>query len=185
MKSIQTKFTFLMLIALMVCTFIIGSISSITAQQMINRDSVQLMSFLCEKEAQNINRTFHSIEQVLDILATHALEEIEDPDKLLSDNEYLDSYIQKIGDFANTIALKSTGAVSIYMRFNTDYYPSATGFFKVINHETDKFESVTTTDADAYNTHNSNQLDCTMYNKHQYYSFYLFYLLYDNRILYL
>jgi len=50
MKSIQTKFILVMLVALSVCTLTIGGISLSTAKQSIDKDAVQLMSFLCGKQ---------------------------------------------------------------------------------------------------------------------------------------
>ena len=152
MKSIHTKFTLVMLIALTVCTFIIGGISLSTAQQVIDKDVVQLMSFLCGKEAQGLNNILGRIEQSVDILADHAMKELDNVEDLTNDRAYLNEYTKKMNGLASTIVDKSAGAYSIYMRFNPELCPPTSGFFKLINMETGEFENLPPVDISAYDS---------------------------------
>lgn len=150
MKSIHTKFVLVMLVALSVCTLTIGGISLSTAKESIDKDAVQLMSFLCGKQAQELNNTLGRIEQSVDILADYAMKELINIEDITSDSEYLEKYTEKMNDLASTIVDKSAGAYSIYMRFNPEICPSTSGFFKLINFETGEFENLPPVDISSY-----------------------------------
>ena len=152
LNSIHNKYTTVMTLALIICTLFIGGIGITTTQEVIDRDSVQLMSFLCAKEAQEINDTLGRIEQSVNIFAVHAINELESVDRLLNDKEYQDSYSHKMVELADTIATETEGATTIFLKFDPAINISNPGFFRIKNTETGIFEYYNTTNLTSYNS---------------------------------
>lgn len=149
MKSIQTKITLLILTVIVVCSCVIGSAGIISSKLVIEKDSAKIMSLMCSDKAKELNNTLSRIEQSVEILSVHSINNIESTDKL-SDSDYIEDYIKNIDELSYTVACETKGAVAVYLRFNPDLTTPDAGFFRVWNPETNDFESNEITDLSAY-----------------------------------
>lgn len=150
MKSIQTKFTIVLLAGIMVSALLIGSAGIVSAQKAIDKNSVQMMNLLCGENAQELNNTFSRIEQAVEILAVHAEVSLESVEKLVTEEAYLEEYTQHIEGLGLTVANETHGAIAIYYRYNPELLNGTSGFFRVYNKETGLFENTEVTDIDKY-----------------------------------
>lgn len=152
MKSIQTKITLLILVAILACAVVIGSTGIISFGNEIDHDSATAMNLICNEKAQELNNVFGKIEQSVKILSVCAEDNLESVDRLSEDAEYLEKYTQELEELGLTVANKTDGAVAVYMRFSPTVTPSTEGFFHVRNLQTDRFEAVPLTDLSMYSS---------------------------------
>ena len=149
MKSIQTKLTMLILAGIVISVFLVGGIGILSAENIIDSSSVQLMNSICNEKAQQLNNTFGRVEQSVDILSNYVIDNFDSVDKL-SDETFLNDYMADIENLAYTSVNETEGAVSVYVRINPEIVDD-TGFFTIINPETGCFEPTEITDITAYN----------------------------------
>ena len=150
MKSIQTKITSLIIIGIVVSSIIIGGVSILSFKYAMNKNSAEIMNLTCSDKARELNNVFVRIEQSVEIMAKHAIDNLESVEKLSSDMEYLQEYTKLIEELGQTIVEETEGAVAVYIRFNPDIAGYKSGFFKIKNPDTDEFNNVEVTDLSLY-----------------------------------
>ncbi|MBE5943649.1 MAG: diguanylate cyclase [Lachnospiraceae bacterium] len=150
MKSIQTKITSLIIIGIVVSSIIIGGVSILSFKYAMNKNSAEIMNITCSDKARELNNVFVRIEQSVEIMAKHAIDNLESVEKLSSDKEYLQEYTKLIEELGQTIVEETEGAVAVYIRFNPDIAGYKSGFFKIKNPDTDEFNNVELTDLSLY-----------------------------------
>lgn len=150
MKSIQTKITSLIIIGIVVSSIIIGGVSILSFKYAMNKNSDEIMNLTCSDKARELNNVFVRIEQSVEIMAKHAIDNLESVEKLSSDMEYLQEYTKLIEELGQTIVEETEGAVAVYIRFNPDIAGYKSGFFKIKNPDTDEFNNVELTDLSLY-----------------------------------
>ena len=100
MKSIQTKFIFLILGCVLLSSTVIGGVGIFTAKTVVDEDSARIMNLLCSEKAQEINALLSRIEQSVNTLAVYAVGELDSVEGLRTDDAYIDAYTQKIQSVA-------------------------------------------------------------------------------------
>lgn len=150
MKSIQSKFVILILIGIIVSATLIGGFGILSLRQAIDRDSVEIMNLTCSKKAQELDNVFGKIEKSVKIMSSYTIDNLESVEKLSKEQAYLDEYTERLSALGETIANDIDGAVSIYVRFNPEITSPKAGFWRVLNTENGKFDSVMVTDLSKY-----------------------------------
>ena len=74
MKSIQTKLTMLILAGIVISVFLVGGIGILSAENIIDSSSVQLMNSICNEKVQQLNNTLGRVEQSVDILSNYVID---------------------------------------------------------------------------------------------------------------
>lgn len=146
MKSIQTKIILLNLLVIVVVSLAIGGEGIINSRKAIEKDSAEIINLLCSEKAQELNSTLGRIEQSVDIMSEYASAHIRDIDKMVSDDEYRNEYIETVKILGLTAAQETNGAVTYYLRFSPEKFSPTEGFFQVKSDESDDFESHPITD---------------------------------------
>ncbi len=145
MKSIQSKIVLLIFLGIIVSITIIGGVGILSFKYAIDEDTVEIMNLTCSKNAQELNNVFGKIEKSVDIMSSYAIDNL-DNIYILSDERELEKYTERISALGETIAKDLDGADSIYVRFNPEISSTKAGFWRVLNKENGKFESVEVTD---------------------------------------
>ncbi|MGN0674408.1 MAG: diguanylate cyclase domain-containing protein, partial [Oscillospiraceae bacterium] len=150
MRSIQTKIIILILMCIVVSSSIIGGIGIFISEITVGSDSAKIMNLLCSEKAQELNNTLGRIEQSVDIVIQYAADNLESAEKLASDRDYLQSYLDELSSLCMTAAEKTEGAVTYYVRINPEITGDNQGFFMVRNSQSGAFEANELTDLFIY-----------------------------------
>ena len=128
MRSIQGKFTILGLIAVLICTTVIGGLGVWSILQAQDSSSDQILVHTCREEAMKIDRELLSVQGAVDSCADIALDELPALEDL-KDEKVVDDYLAKVENIMDSIATNTVGVNTYYMRIDPDLsYPFA-GFF--------------------------------------------------------
>ena len=140
MKSIRNKISLVILLCVLLSTWLVGFVSIVKLKKSISKDSVQIMNLLCSENAEKINSLFSRIERSVEILADYSVFNLKSVEKLESDKNYRAEYIKNIDSVGLTIAERTKGAVAVYVRFAPELTSTKSGFFRVKNYDTEKFD---------------------------------------------
>ncbi len=149
-KSIQTKFTILIVIAVTISTMAIGGIAIYRFNKHIDKTSAETMNLLCIEHAQELNYTMGRIEQSVEVMAKYVTDNFEGVDRFTGDATYVKNYVSDIEALGQTIARNTDGVVSYYVRFNPEFANDKAGFFKVYNSGLGEFEEYELTSITQY-----------------------------------
>ena len=97
---------------------------------------------------------FSRIERSVEILADYSVFNLKSVEKLESDKNYRAEYIKNIDSVGLTIAERTKGAVAVYVRFAPELTSTKSGFFRVKNYDTEKFDIEELTDLELYTSDN-------------------------------
>lgn len=128
MRSIQTKIFILILTCIVVSSAIIGGIGIFISEITVDSDSVKIINLLCSEKAQELNSTLGRIEQSVDIVTQYAADNLESAEKLASDRDYLQSYLDELRSLGMTASEKTEGAVTYYVRLDPEITGDNQGF---------------------------------------------------------
>ncbi|MCI7107286.1 MAG: diguanylate cyclase [Lachnospiraceae bacterium] len=129
MKSIRAKYLVLILCCILVTNITIVVAGVKNANGILSEDSTTILNLQCTKEANEMNRILGGISQSVKQISNYALEQIGDPQELLSNQEQQDSYVEKLREISVNAAETTDGAVAVYLRFNKDLTSPKAGFF--------------------------------------------------------
>ena len=110
MKSIQTKFIFLILGCILLSSSVIGGAGILNAKHVVDEDSVKIMNLMCKEKTQEINALLSRIQQSVKTLAVYSIEQLESVERLKTDSEYINAYTQKLEAVAVNAPSNTEGA---------------------------------------------------------------------------
>lgn len=151
MKSIQTKFVSLILSGILLSAVMIGCVGMMTTQKAVGRDSAMIMNLMCSENAKDLDSLLNRISQSVDILAAHALEQLDKPEKL-SDDTYRETYTESLKELIINVGNDTDGAIAVYLRFNPEFTPPTAGFFWGKTTAGGTFEELAITDFSKYSS---------------------------------
>ena len=128
MKTIESRIIVLLLCCVVVCTALVGGIAISFSQDVIDTDSEQILTLLCEKYAGELDALMGRIEQSVDTLAFDAQDQLEDAQRL-SDPDYLEQYTARIQSTALSAVYSTSGALAVYVRYNPEFAPPTSGLY--------------------------------------------------------
>lgn len=129
MKSIQTKFLIIILICVLVASGINSFAGMYMTSQLLESNANEIISLKCEQNANDLDQALVSVEQSVNSLASHALEDITSVKQLWEDQEYREAYIADIEEVSLNHVKEIEGALSVFMAFNPEYTSPTEGFF--------------------------------------------------------
>lgn len=128
MKTIESKIIALLLCCVIVCTALVGGIAISFSQEVVDTDAQQILTLLCDKYAGELDALMGRIEQSVDTLALDARDRLESTQRL-SDPDYLEQYTNQIQDTALAAVYSTSGALSVYVRYNPELAPPTSGLY--------------------------------------------------------
>ncbi|MBR0399981.1 MAG: diguanylate cyclase [Mogibacterium sp.] len=124
MKSIRSKITLLIVIAVITSIAAIGLIGVYSIKSYGDETSDELLNLTCETRQQTLDTYLNSIEQSVDIVSRYATEEMTG----FSDDE-MESYLEKIEKLFRSVASNTNGVLTYYYRVSPDISDSREGFW--------------------------------------------------------
>lgn len=118
-----------MLGCVLLSSVVIGGAGIRNAKRVVDEDSVRIMNLMCSEKAQSINTILIRVEQSVNMLAGYALEQLDDVERLMEDDLYVDLYTKRVRDLAINAAKNTEGALGVYLRFNPEFTDPTSGLF--------------------------------------------------------
>lgn len=159
MKSIQTKFILLIVVAVVLTELLTSAIGSYSYSNAMKDDSNRILQLTAEEKSEELNSILGRIEQSVDVMVEHSLDRLESVDKLKNDPEYLEEYTGDIEHLGITTANRTSGVIGVYIRYNPDILPADAGFFRLRPLGEETFQSIEVTDFSEYDMSSTEQLD--------------------------
>lgn len=150
MKSLKAKIIFIFVIGSILTSLIIGSISIFDATQIATTNSNQFMQLTCGNKGDEINTLISRIEQSVDTLALIAEDSLTDVNIFKRSTTYVNHYTDELTNIAIDFGTHTTGALSVYVRFNPEFTQPTSGLFLVRSDTNSNFETSTPTDFSTY-----------------------------------
>lgn len=150
MKTRKTNYVLILVLCTVISAALLCVISVRTANNILAENSAERLMLVRDNSALKFNSAIKSIEQSVDTLSSAALNHLDDKELFKSSSEYVDSYTESLTDVMLYTAENTTGAMSIYIRYNPDLaYPTSGAFF-VKNQNSGVFEAEPPTDFSLY-----------------------------------
>ncbi len=128
MRSIQTKFIALILIAIVLSSTLIGIIAINRLEKNANSESSSLFNQIASTNAADINRLMGRIEQSVKVIAGCATEYVDSIEDFSNENFY-DHYMEYLEPILLNAADSTDGSVAVYIRLNPDISTPVAGLF--------------------------------------------------------
>jgi len=155
MKKAKAAYISIIMLCTLVFTGIIGWLSVYTTNSILRENALTVMQLSCEKTRLNFDAVTNSIEQSVDTLSALAILSLEDFERFKTDNEYVNEYSEQLSSTLLNAAYSTTGAMSVYIRYNNEFASPTAGLFYVLNKATGEFENTQTTNLDNPNGENT------------------------------
>lgn len=124
MRSIRSRITFLIVLAVITSIAAIGIIGVYSIKSYGDKTSDELLQLTCETRQQTLDTYLNSIEQSVDIVSRYATEEM----KGLSDKE-MNAYLDKVETLFRSVASSTNGIMTYYFRVSPDISETLNGFW--------------------------------------------------------
>ena len=147
--SIQFKFLFTVISAILVITIFVGGLSIYEVDNYLQQHTEEFVEITCANEASQINDIFGDIENSVRIMESytmsllHRIGDIRNPD-------YQATVLKLAGDLFVDIASNTDGALAYYMRFNPEISDNTTGIFYSKLNGGDEYVRLEPTDLSLY-----------------------------------
>ncbi|MCR5825817.1 MAG: diguanylate cyclase [Oscillospiraceae bacterium] len=173
MHTIRFKITLLTMMAIIVCVLGVGGSTAISVKREGDINSAEMMRLLCENNSMNIDTYLNSVQQSVNMVSRFALDEIEavelvrggaiglqgtgvdlnghsrSEEQQAELDAYLSNYYSRVEILFRSVANRTHGVVSFYLRINPEISKTSSGFlYSSIGRST--FKKLLLTDLSAY-----------------------------------
>ena len=124
MKSIRSRITFLIVIAIILSTCITMLIGINDVTKLGQSSSEQALKLLCESGEKNLDYYFESVSQSVDLVAAYAESDLE-----AVDEKDLKEHVERVSVFFGKVARQTNGVLTYYYRIDPEYTDEVTGFW--------------------------------------------------------
>ena len=157
MKILHRKIFILLTVSVLSTTLLTSVAGLLSATKLIKKDSHQILKLMSDSNSGKINSWFESIENTVTSLYNLAKNQLPSDTAYWSNQEYMDSYIQKMRSDTEIFALNTDSAITVYLRINPEYLSSESGFLLVKNSD-GIYEDVPVTDIALFNSSDRNHV---------------------------
>jgi len=157
MKILPRKIFILLTVSVLSTTLLTSVVGLLSATKLIKKDSHQILKLMSDSNSGKINSWFESIENTVTSLYNLAKKQLPSDTAYWSNQEYMDSYIQKMRSDMEIFALNTDSAITVYLRINPEYLSSEAGFLLVKNSD-GIYEDVPVTDISLFNSSDRNHV---------------------------
>ena len=138
MKSIQTKIISLIMMAVVLCSGVIGGIGIWHLKTVSEQNSAQIMNLACREEGKKIEHIFHSIEQSVKTIAKNSVLH-QNMDVVLKSDKLRQTLIERLDPILLAAANSTEGVVAVYVHFNPEITLSDAGLFYSKSYRNESF----------------------------------------------
>ena len=126
MKSIRSRITFIIIIAIVLSTGITMVLGINDVVKLGNSSSEQALKLLCESGEKNLDYYFESVSQSVDMVAAYAEADLEE-----SGETDLKNHMEKVSNFFGKVARQTNGVLTYYYRISPEFTDEIEGFWYV------------------------------------------------------
>ncbi len=149
MKSIQTKFTVLMVSGLLMMSLLLGGTCLFYAVYEWTENLKTTLNTVCEEQALRMDNQLDTIKQATAIIYNYAQSRLPAVEKL-QDEEFYQEYNEKVSALAENVVEHTEGTLGVYFRYNPELMDPKAGFFWSKNSVNGKLKQTSTTDISRY-----------------------------------
>ena len=128
MKSIQTKFTVLMISGLLTMSLLLGGTCLVYAGYEWKENLKTTLNTVCEEQTLRMDNQLDTIKQSATIIYNYAQSRLPSV-KELQDDEFLEKYTDKVSALAENVAGHTDGTLGVYFHYDPELIDPKTGFF--------------------------------------------------------
>lgn len=128
MKSIQTKIVVFILVIIMLCSGVVGSIAMIHLTKVSEQNSAQIMNLSCRDEGKKLDSIFYSVEQSVKIISSNTVNDV-DMIQALQSETMREMILANLRPIILAAANSTKGSVAVYVHFNPEIAPPDCGVF--------------------------------------------------------
>ena len=149
MKSIQTKFTVLMISGLLTMSLLLGGTCLMYAGYEWKENLKTTLNTVCEEQTLRMDNQLDTIKQSATIIYNYAQSRLPSV-KELQDDEFLEKYTDKVSALAENVAGHTDGTLGVYFHYNPELIDPKTGFFWSRNGLKGTLQKTSVTDLSKY-----------------------------------
>lgn len=150
MSSIKAKICSLVIGCTAAASLTVSAISIISANNLINSDSAQIMNDVCHNATADFNAALSRIEQAVNTMAFYIDNNLDDFEKFKTSDEYVDEFTDNLQPLLRAAARNTDSIVCAYVRYNPEFTDPESGAFLSRNNLDAPFEELVPTDFSMY-----------------------------------
>lgn len=149
MKSIQTKFTVLMISGLLTMSLLLGGTCLTYAVYEWTENLKTTLNTVCEEQTLRMDNQLDTIKQATTIIYNYALSRLTSV-KELQDEAFFEEYNEKVSALAQNVADHTEGTLGVYFHYNPEIMDPGAGFFWSRKELKGKLQETSPTDLSRY-----------------------------------
>lgn len=150
MKSIQTRIVLVITFIMIVVTLAFSFTSIKRTNRILDEDSNRIMSLTADQTSRDLESILSSVEQSVDIIYNYAEKRAETYENFLTDNNERSKFTYDVSELGKSIAEKTAGAISVYLRYDPIAFGPTEGFWYTYNLDDGTWNSTEPTDMSLY-----------------------------------
>lgn len=150
MSSIKTKICSLVIGCTAAASLTVSAISIISANNLINSNSAQIMNDVCHNATADFNAALSRIEQAVNTMAFYIDNNLDDFEKFKTSKEYVDEFTEGLQPLLRAAARNTDSIVCAYVRYNPEFTDPESGAFLSRSNLSAPFEELVPTDFSMY-----------------------------------
>lgn len=150
MSSIKAKICSLVIGCTAAASLTVSAISIISADNLINSDSAQIMNDVCHNATADFNAALSRIEQAVNTMAFYIDNNLDDFEKFKTSDEYVDEFTDSLQPLLRAAARNTDSIVCAYVRYNPEFTDPESGAFLSRSNLDAPFEELVPTDFSMY-----------------------------------
>lgn len=133
MKSINSKV--ILMISIIIMLVVVSLLFSVArrTKNILDSDSEEILDTAADYYEKSIDYNFRSAEQSVGTIYNYALAETEKYPEFTTDESQRESFTDDVAQLGKSIARSSSGALSLYMRFDPENFGPTEGFWYTYN----------------------------------------------------
>ena len=161
MKSIQTKFTVLIISGLLTMSLLLGGTCLVYAGYEWRENLKTTLNTVCEEQTLRMDNRLDTIKQSATIIYNYALSRLTSV-RELPDDTFREKYTEKVSALAENVADHTDGTLGVYFHYNPEILDPTAGFFWSRNGLRGTLQKTTPTDLSKY-TEEDGEKTCWYY----------------------
>lgn len=149
-QSLQFRFSALIFACLLLSSFVVGGVSILNAQTVVDRGSAETMNLTCTNQVQYMNALLSRIELSAQTLSVYVKNQLTDFARFKESDDYVQTFADEVQDVAVNAAANTEGTMAVYLRFSPDIASPTSGFFYSKDSGSGAFTAKPPTDISAY-----------------------------------
>ena len=150
LKSIQTKIVLVITSIMIIVISAFGFTSIRRTNEVLDHDSDRILNLMADQSYRDLESLLNSVEQSVDTIYNYAEKRAESYSDFLTDDGERERFTYDVSELGKSIAEKTPGAISVYLRYNPEKYDPKDGFWYTFNVKDRIWNSAEPTDISMY-----------------------------------